>query len=160
MHSLYQVCSQWQHRGQVHPDALGAVHDPSPRYKQASLVLCSTLVRASVYNKYSAVIGIGQEAVSWMLLVALVWQFCLASFRDPGIVKRNSNELETNTADNSKVEVNLDEVAENLETGVETDRKHIPRILTERYCDTCCAKRPPLASHCRQCNNCVRRFDQ
>ena len=29
-----------------------------------------------------------------------------------------------------------------------------------RYCVTCGVKRPPLASHCRDCDNCVLQFDQ
>ena len=35
----------------------------------------------------------------------------------------------------------------------------IPKIFTERYCRTCKISRPPLASHCNHCDNCVKVFD-
>lgn len=117
-------------------------------------------MRPSIYNQHSLLLRVSFELVSWFWLVGIVSQFVLAAFRDPGIVKRNANDLDPNTGDNSKAEVALEELADEQEAGQESDRKNIPRILTERYCETCCATRPPLASHCRQCNNCVRKFDQ
>ena len=33
-------------------------------------------------------------------------------------------------------------------------------IYTERYCETCNIMRPPLASHCRECDHCINDFDQ
>ena len=35
----------------------------------------------------------------------------------------------------------------------------IPKIFTERKCKTCGIIRPPSASHCRYCDNCVLNFD-
>lgn len=32
-------------------------------------------------------------------------------------------------------------------------------IYKSRYCVTCLVERPPLASHCRKCNHCVKVFD-
>src|SRR3990167_1879460 len=117
-------------------------------------------MRMSMYDRLGNISSLLSELTSYLLLMSLLYHFALASFRDPGIIKRNSNELETNTADNSNQDVAIEDLADPVETGMESDRKHIPRILTERYCDTCCTKRPPLASHCRQCNHCVRKFDQ
>lgn len=39
-------------------------------------------------------------------------------------------------------------------------KEMIPHIFTERYCDTCKITRPPGASHCRFCDNCIEGFDQ
>ena len=39
-------------------------------------------------------------------------------------------------------------------------KKNAPlRIATKRFCTTCYIVRPPFASHCEDCDHCVRRFD-
>ena len=35
----------------------------------------------------------------------------------------------------------------------------IPRIYQTRFCNTCYINRPPVASHCKVCNQCVKHFD-
>jgi hypothetical protein len=38
--------------------------------------------------------------------------------------------------------------------------KETPSIFKERYCHTCKIIRPPKASHCGVCDNCIKNFDQ
>lgn len=85
----------------------------------------------------------------------------LTSTRDPGIVPRNSRPPE------------CDETFEMSTPSMEwvngrTPHLKLPRmkdvIVNEhtvkvKFCETCLLYRPPRASHCSICNNCVQRFD-
>lgn len=85
----------------------------------------------------------------------------MTSFRDPGIIPRNSHILETdesldiNSASmewpNSKSNSpKIDKVKDVIVNG---------RTVKVRFCETCLLYRPPRASHCSICNNCVQKFD-
>jgi palmitoyltransferase ZDHHC9/14/18 len=69
----------------------------------------------------------------------------LAYLIEPGIIPRNHP--------NFQGEINKNE-KENDEK-----KKVTPRIYTQRKCPTCNIIRPPGASHCGECNNCVLNFD-
>eukprot|EP01104_Vermistella_antarctica_P018542 TRINITY_DN6908_c0_g1_i1.p1 TRINITY_DN6908_c0_g1~~TRINITY_DN6908_c0_g1_i1.p1 ORF type:complete len:299 (+),score=35.15 TRINITY_DN6908_c0_g1_i1:346-1242(+) len=82
-----------------------------------------------------------------VLLVALViTSLFLASYSDPGIIPRQTVPEETisnpflRPASQREVDVN-------------------GQTLRQKYCDTCQIYRPPRATHCSQCNNCVMQFD-
>ena len=84
----------------------------------------------------------------------------LTSSRDPGIVPRNTRPLEPDEADVPTPSMEW--------VNGRTPHLKLPRTkdvlvnghtIKVKYCDTCLLYRPPRASHCSICNNCVPRFD-
>ena len=88
--------------------------------------------------------------------------FCLTQFFmitsyiiEPGIIPRNCPDFMSKDNEN-----NEEEKSNTIEINDEINNKEaIPRIFTERKCETCKIIRPPGASHCRICDNCVMNFD-
>lgn len=84
----------------------------------------------------------------------------LTSSRDPGIIPRNKDSPDGE---------GLDKITHSSEwVNNKLGNTKLPRtkdILVNGYtvkvkfCDTCLLYRPPRASHCSICNNCVQRFD-
>ena len=86
--------------------------------------------------------------------------------------KKTNNDMNINNDDNDagkenkiKEEKNIDENKEIKEKKLngkikeKNNEEIIPRIFRERECVTCNIIRPPGASHCRICDNCVMGFD-
>ncbi|XP_068342357.1 probable protein S-acyltransferase 1 [Pyrus communis] len=85
----------------------------------------------------------------------------LTSGRDPGIIPRNARTPESSEA--------YDGPTPSMEwVSSKSSSLRIPRIrdvtvnghtVKVKFCDTCLLYRPPRASHCSICNNCVQKFD-
>ncbi|KAL9832641.1 putative protein S-acyltransferase 4 [Arabidopsis thaliana] len=99
--------------------------------------------------------------VSWILTILDIFFLLMTSSRDPGIVPRSFRPPETDDAPDS--------TTPSMEwVSGRTPNIRIPRVkdvtvnghtVKVKFCDTCLLYRPPRASHCSICNNCVQRFD-
>ncbi|XP_023768502.1 probable protein S-acyltransferase 3 isoform X1 [Lactuca sativa] len=95
-----------------------------------------------------------------LTLLDLIFLF-MTSASNPGIVRRNKRPPE--------YEESFDFRSQSLRwMNGSVMSMRIPRIkdmlvnghtIKVKYCDTCMLYRPPRASHCSVCNNCVQRFD-
>ncbi|KAF8102090.1 hypothetical protein N665_0201s0377 [Sinapis alba] len=101
-------------------------------------------------------------AVCWILTLLDIFFLFMTSSRDPGIVPRNLKPPES--ADGP------DSTTPSMEwVSGRTPNIRLPRVkdvkiknghtVKVKFCDTCLLYRPPRASHCSICNNCVQRFD-
>ncbi|TYK29270.1 putative protein S-acyltransferase 1 [Cucumis melo var. makuwa] len=99
--------------------------------------------------------------IGGMVLTVLDFIFLfLTSGRDPGIIPRNSIPPDSEEIDMTTPSMEW--------VNHKTPNLKIPRIkditingysVKVKFCDTCLLYRPPRASHCSICNNCVQKFD-
>ena len=86
-----------------------------------------------------------------ILCVLAEYYLIMSYITEPGIIPRKCPEYaikEIESSDNRK--------EQNSE---EKKNEELPSIFLERKCNTCQIMRPPEASHCRVCDNCVMGFD-
>ena len=79
-----------------------------------------------------------------LCFASTIFWFLVTSFTDPGILARNSDPLARSQPTPPLFRQRVDE------DGV---------TVTDTWCSTCLIYRPPRASHCPDCDNCVRDFD-
>ncbi|KAI3782706.1 hypothetical protein L2E82_12760 [Cichorium intybus] len=95
-----------------------------------------------------------------LTLLDLLFLF-MTSASNPGIVRRNKRPPDfeesfdmrsqsLNWLNGSVMSMRLPRIKDMLVNG---------HTIKVKYCDTCMLYRPPRASHCSVCNNCVQRFD-
>ncbi|XP_076907633.1 putative protein S-acyltransferase 1 [Bidens hawaiensis] len=95
-----------------------------------------------------------------LALLVLTFLF-MTSARNPGIVRRNKRPPEVEESFNLRSQSLdwLDGPTMSLRRPRIKDMLVNGHSVKVKYCDTCMLYRPPRASHCSVCNNCVQRFD-
>ncbi|KAL0453300.1 UNVERIFIED_CONTAM: putative protein S-acyltransferase 4 [Sesamum latifolium] len=84
----------------------------------------------------------------------------LTSARDPGIVPRNYRPPDSDGTVNGSTHTNwVNSGIPDLKLPRTKDLFVNGHTIRVKFCDTCLLYRPPRASHCSICNNCVQRFD-
>lgn len=114
------------------------------------LILIMVAIAISFYLYLRFIGDFYSKKVYYVLYIFffLTEYFMFVSFLiEPGIIPRNSPEFM------------IDENKNKLNESEEKNGKVLPRIFTKRICETCKIVRPPGASHCNQCDNCVMDFD-
>lgn len=84
----------------------------------------------------------------------------LTSGRDPGIIPRNSRPPESDGACESTPSMEwINNKGSSMKLPRIKDVQVNGHTVKVKFCDTCLLYRPPRASHCSICNNCVQKFD-
>ncbi len=82
-------------------------------------------------------------------------------FTEPDVVDHHvAAELSANQTVEGRGNASIETPSESAPSDSEDESKTEATIHRTRDCSTCMIERPPLASHCAHCNNCVRNFDQ
>ncbi|KAI9498376.1 DHHC palmitoyltransferase-domain-containing protein [Zychaea mexicana] len=90
------------------------------------------------------------------LFVLALASMLKSSWTDPGIIPRNLD-IPPLVANNENATDEMGIPYESMPTPKDVVIKG--EMIRLKYCDTCRVYRPPRASHCRQCNNCVENED-
>ncbi|KAI3968953.1 hypothetical protein MKX01_001430 [Papaver californicum] len=124
-----------------------------------ALVFCSQVLKK--IERHDPCLGYPVLAVALAITILDMAFLFMTSGRDPGIVPRNLKAPDS--------EDGLDATTPSMEwVNGRTPHLKLPRTknvlvnghsVRVKFCDTCLLYRPPRASHCSICNNCVQRFD-
>ncbi|KAL5226280.1 hypothetical protein ABZP36_014545 [Zizania latifolia] len=130
---------------------------------------CQCITKISSSGSEKQVLGFPVLIATVVLGLADLAFLLLTSSRDPGIVPRNSRPPPESGGDGEQP-VGGDVATPSMEwVTAASPHLRLPRskdvvvsngcVVKVKYCDTCLLYRPPRASHCSICNNCVQKFD-
>ncbi len=103
------------------------------------LSLLSAAVSFRTIIEANLIVGVSLLSVMLVATFISVWSCWLAATTDPGIIPRSTAPPPPSRRDRT-IQLN-------------------GRTILVKFCETCRIWRPPRASHCATCNNCVQRFD-
>nr|XP_011470970.1 PREDICTED: probable protein S-acyltransferase 4 isoform X2 [Fragaria vesca subsp. vesca] len=99
------------------------------------------------------------QAFSSLFWLDFIFLF-LTSGRDPGIIPRNSRPPESDGVCESTPSMEwINNKGSSMKLPRIKDVQVNGHTVKVKFCDTCLLYRPPRASHCSICNNCVQKFD-
>lgn len=98
--------------------------------------------------------------LSFLIEPGIIPRKCPEFAKSDENVKNDDDKINKIPNDNKNVKSEKENNNNNNKNKEEkNEEENIPRIFTERKCTTCNIIRPPGASHCRICDNCVQGFD-
>ncbi|XP_040385946.1 probable protein S-acyltransferase 4 [Oryza brachyantha] len=128
---------------------------------------CITKMTSSS-NSEKRVLGIPVLITTIVLGLADLAFLLMTSSRDPGIVPRNARPPAESGGGDGEQAGDVGRTASMEWVTAASPHLRLPRsrdvavngcVVKVKYCDTCLLYRPPRASHCSVCNNCVQKFD-
>lgn len=133
--------------------------DPPLKYP----VLIGGLVLTVLVSKFDALLsrfGVYNDTWSGLLWFCQDFTFLfMTSGRDPGIIPRNSKPPESDEYTYTPSMEWINNKVGDIKLPRTKDVTVNGRTIKVKFCDTCLLYRPPRASHCSICNNCVQKFD-
>lgn len=97
--------------------------------------------------------------MSILLFIMTTTFLLLACCSDPGVIPRRSLILATGSRERLKTLLGYDPLGEDNQENAKNSVSSELHQKGYRWCSTCHIVRPPRASHCRDCDSCVLRFD-
>jgi hypothetical protein len=125
----------------------GPVEDIGPNYCAWGLVLTPMGTFLYVWGPAVVERSILHLLVTLAFFASTIVWFLVTGFADPGIIKR---------ADTAQF---ADSQPHFKEPSIKHETEDDGSMVTHTWCHTCHIYRPPRASHCADCDNCVREFD-